>query len=348
MKIAIVTVYSSKNFGSYWQSRTLYDYLTSLGNDVYFLNTKARDIKNGIKKPLTRSIVKSVLKGNIKRADFDFKILKTFTNNLQEVKVVDADTVRKEFDYIVFGSDEIWNASRGDMKAYPVFWGVGFDNIKKVSYAPSINKATKDELLECGFEKALKGFKNISVRDMYSSEVIESVVGEKIEQVLDPTFLFDENYYKQIQYKKIDEPYIAVYMFVIDDTMFNRLKKIANLLGKKLVRVGAYDERFDMCVLAKNPFVYYFDADYVIANTFHGTAFAINFNKQLIVLNNNHVRKTTELLNQFGLGDRDLEQYSAEDIVDYVLNHKIDWEHQKEVVDNWRIKSRNFLKNAIV
>ena len=348
MKVAIVTVFSSKNFGSYWQSRTLYDYLTSLGHDVYFLDTKARDVYTGITRPLVRSTIKSAITGNTKRANFDFRVLKAYLGNLKEVKVVSPETVRNEFDYIVFGSDEIWNASRDDMRAFPVFWGEGFDNIKKVSYAPSINKATEEDLLACGFKDALKSFSRVSVRDKYSREVVSRIYDGEVEQVLDPTFLFDESYYRKIPYKKIEEPYIAVYMFWISDEMFARLKKIADIMGKKLVRVGSYDERFEQCVLAKNPFVYYLDADYVIANTFHGTAFAINFNKQLIVLNNNHVRKISELLGQFDLSERDLEEYDANEIVEYVKANPIDWSKKNVLLDNMRESSRKYLRESVI
>lgn len=348
MKIAIVTVYSSKNFGSYWQSRTLYDYISSLGHDVYFLDTESRDIKKGIKKPLTRAIIKSALKGDLKCASFKFNELKIFMENLKEVKTVNADTVRESFDYIIFGSDEIWNVSRENMKAFPVFWGKGFDKIKKISYAPSINQATEKQLIDCGFKEALLSFTKISVRDKYSREIISKIYNGEVEQVLDPTFLVESGYYGKIKYKKICEPYIAVYMFWIDDEMFRRLRKIADIMGKRLVRVGTYDSRFDQCVLAKNPFIYYLDADYVIANTFHGTAFAINFKKQLIVLNNNHVRKISELLEQFDLNDRDMEDKSAEQIVEYIQSNKIVWDNKSSIVNEWKEKSRDFIHCSIV
>ena len=346
MKVAIVTVFSSRNFGSYWQSRTLYDYLTSLGHDVYFLDTKARDVNTEIRKPFMKSIVRDAIKGKFEKSKFDFHVLKMYLGNLKEVRVIDAETVRKDFDYMVFGSDEIWNVSRENMRAYPVFWGEGYNNIKKVSYAPSINAATKEELEACGFKEALADFSSISVRDGYSQEVISQLYDGTVEKVMDPTFLFDESYYRQIPYEKIEGSYIAVYMFKITDEMYVKLRKIADLMGKKLVRVGAYDARFDQCVLAKNPFVYYLDADYVIANTFHGTAFAINFSRQLIVLNSNNMRKVTELIEQCGLGDRNLGDLEPEAIVEYVKSNPIDWNEKKAVVDSMREVSRAYLKNA--
>ncbi len=347
MKIAIVTVYSSKNFGSYWQSRTLCDYLKSLGDEVSFLDTKARNTFFRITKPILISVLKSLIKGKINKAKFELNVLKIFKNNLSKLNIVDSSTVLSKYDCMVFGSDEIWNVTRDDMIKFPVFWGVGFDGIKKISYAPSINEASLEDMKKCNFGDALSSFAHVSVRDKYSVGEVSKVYNGNVELVIDPTFLVNKDYYDQIPYDAIDYPYIAVYMFCVSDEQYAYLRKVADLLGKKLVRVGNYDERFDRSVLAENPFIYYKDADYVIANTFHGIAYAINFGKQLIALNNNYLPKIDELLEQFGLSDRNMVEKSAEETVRYVTENPIDWSIKSQMVDELRRNSRSYLENAI-
>ena len=289
MKIAIITVFSSRNHGSYWQARTLYDYLEELGHEVWFFDTKARDMNEGIIKPMTAEAIKSLLRGRLSKAKLTNSNKKVFINNLSNVKILSDREKLTDFDYLVFGSDEIWNVKRKNNRDFPVFWGVGFDGVKKISYAPSINMATKEDLLECGFDEALKSFSSVSVRDKHSAEVIREIYDKEVVQVLDPTFLFDKAYYKRFKYEKVDGKYIAVYMFDISDEIYRKLREIADMLKMKLVRIGGYDKRFDKCVVSENVFSYFLDADYVVANSFHGTAFSINFNKEFYVFERQYI-----------------------------------------------------------
>lgn len=342
MKIGIVTVHGGKNYGSYWQARVLHDYLTSLGHDVYFYDSKSRSIK-----PLLRNSIKALLKLDLKKSAFFLRMYRFFKHNLDEVQTVHSKKELNDFDLMVFGSDEIWNVARSDMASQEEFRGIGFNNIKKIAYAPSINYATADELHKYGFDNALKSFSAVSVRDSYSVSEIRKIYSGEIHEVLDPTFLFDKQYYSKIPFTPIKERYIGVYYFDVSDDAYQKMRSLANTLGLKLVRIGTYDARFDECVISKNAFCYFLDAEYIISNTFHGTAFSINFSKQFIILDYHHVAKIRNLLAKFNLSSREMSDLSAQDIYKRLIESPIDWIATSKMVDDSREYSRNFLANAV-
>ena len=342
MKIAIVTVYGGHNYGSYWQGRTLYDYLITLGHDVYFYDTNSRNIKFFLVTAL-----KSAVKLNIKKSIFYFRLHRYFKNNLKEVKAINSKKDLADFDLMIFGSDEIWNVKRDDMRSYPEFWGLGFEGIKKISYAPSINLATSEDLRKNGFENALNDFFAVSVRDEFSASEIRKIFKGEVCEVLDPTFLFDDSYYKKMPMQPIKDSYIGVSYFDLTDEEYVKMRSLADFLKLKLVRIGAYDKRFDQCIISKNVFCYFLNADYIITNTFHGTAFSINFNKQLIVFNPHKLAKIDNLLRKFDLSDREMTDFSADEIIKFVSGNHIDWTERKTQIDEAREYSRNFLKRTI-
>lgn len=90
-------------------------------------------------------------------------------------------------DYIIVGSDEVWNyrETKGNAK---VKFGIGLNNEKLIAYAPSVGQTNDLEVPDYVKQGILK-FKAVSARDALTEKLAENIRGEKIERVVDPTFL---------------------------------------------------------------------------------------------------------------------------------------------------------------
>ena len=130
--------------------------------------------------------------------------------------------------------------------------------------------------------------------------------------------------------------------------MINQIKIIiqfANNKAMKLVSVGQSTFWCDVDVetVTDNPFEYYVDAEYVITNTFHGTLFAIKYNKQFITFANNN-RKIIELLDFFDLRERNINEGTD---ISKVIDIPIDYDKVNEIIDNNILESKEYINEFI-
>lgn len=301
--IAIITVYKSHNYGSYLQAKALYEVCRKFDEDVCFLDAGQRQF-------LTWNNFKWICTGIIRK--HEFATLRLFWNTFRywhRMKSITLHSALKRDDItFVVGSDEIWNVKRDNCNL-PLFRGEQV-NGRIISYAPSINDSTEEELRQNNFEQALSRFAAISVRDSRSQRIITNITSLEIPVVLDPTLLFDMEFYlpNKLQLTAITQKYIALYLFdlSLSANQIGNIRQFAQKEHLLLVSIGLYIEWCDLVVSVPNfcPFLYYKDAECVITNTFHGTAFAINFGSQFVTIPNGNA-KTMELLSTFGLEERD-------------------------------------------
>ena len=322
--IIIVTVYKSANYGSYLQAFMLYKALCKYG-DVCFLDCGQRsyvgitDIRDSLGAILLRLDFKRVV-SNIRRLLANKKMW----SSLPRISIKEANSLKDPF--FILGSDEIWNISKRKNRQ-PVFWGRGLNGVIS-SYAPSINMANTEQLVDFGATDYLENMKAISVRDDYSLERLSELTTKKIHKVLDPTLLFSKEKY-QIEKKnqKLPFKYIAIYMFIGNkkDVYEETIKKFATEKKLKIVSIGTQVHWADLNLTSEQagtvPFLYYLDAEYVFTNTFHGTAFAINFEANFVSYA--RTNKIKDLLNTFGLTRRDATNLEYSSVCN-ILSNPID------------------------
>lgn len=344
MKICIASVFNSANQGSFQQLKELGDIYSQYG-DVCYLDCGIRNVYKGV----FAYFLRCCLRFKFKKAFFELKKRRLFKKKYAKLKRITMSEIG-EMDLVVLGSDEIWNVTRNEMK-HSFLFGQGLGE-HVVSYAPSVGNSTAKDLLFEGYYEHIRSIKLISVRDDYSASVVRDCGYDKdIEIVLDPTFLKEkEQYIKDSVRNKVTEPYIALYVFqgFLDKSgeCSECFTEFAKEKGMKLVSSGVWSE------YAENihsdslfTFDYYIGADYVITNTFHGTAFAINLNKRFVTFSCGK-EKIKELLRQLGLEDRDCTGKSKEEIFK-MLETEIDYEEVNKKLDLLRARSLEYIKNSI-
>ena len=196
----------------------------------------------------------------------------------------------EDFDILCTGSDQVWNPQCGGLnKLNPVYFlNIKQNKYKKISYAASLG-AYKFNIEEKGVvSKWINDYSHISVREEYSRDEILRVSGfkEEIPVVIDPTFLLNKDEWNSVCHNiKIEEPYILLYhlnniALIIECAL--QLKKKTGwkivMMSNNISKLKGVDKNIHFCGprefigLIKN-------AQYILTDSFHGTAFSINFRK---------------------------------------------------------------------
>ena len=212
-----------------------------------------------------------------------------------------------QYDCVIVGSDQIWRNHESDGKH------IGFDpvyfcqhipkNIRCISYAASmgiiqLNKEDKDIL-----KNYLNRFSRILVRENSLKEAIDGL-GFDSAIVVDPTLLLSKDEWNKFLPNKRfhTTKYVLYYELVKSKEALVFAKRKAEELGCKLLIMDAtiplLPQRRHISYASPIEFLHAIrDAEFVIATSFHGTAFSVIFEKQFITigLNKNADRVQTML-----------------------------------------------------
>ena len=184
-----------------------------------------------------------------------------------------------EYAYAVVGSDQVWNISNALEYYYLMF----MPSEKRICYAPSVvNSKFSEEHYEI-HKKGLTGFAHLSCREQEVIPSIKQITGKDAQLVLDPTLLFRPEDWRKYEKKpnyEIPEKYILCYF--LENKTPEYIQAIKEAAGDYQV-ITLYDLHDKHFYTNPAEFIYLIDhADFVCTDSFHGTAFAINFEKNFL------------------------------------------------------------------
>lgn len=337
MKICIVTIYNSPNYGARLQALALRNILEQRGHEVIHLDTGARN---------PRAMASKKVKESLKALDwrkcaFEWAKGSLFSKEAKEFRACDVEEA-SQADMVIFGSDEIWNAKREMIYQYPILFGKGIDNVCKTSYAVSINNAKEEDFYNHDYMmEELNKFEKITVRDVHSKDVLEKLLPHKdISVVVDPTLLQERSYYESILEQTKQQDYILVYSYGkrLKPPIIKQMQEYARAHQLKLISVLSYLPWCDKNISCstKEFLGLIRDAKVIFTDTFHGTIFSIIFEKKFVV-----VSKGARKLNCL-LEDLDLEAQKINKEPDSFLNileRDIDYARCNERLDKLKEQS---------
>ena len=296
MKIGIITYHFAVNYGAILQCYALQSYLQENGYEVEILNyVNDKQEKNnrifkygGIKSFIINMfLLPFIPQIAIKRDKF-----RKFSNNylnlskrLFNEKMLKEYIDENKFDYIITGSDQVFNPNINDFDRSFLF--PFKTNAKKISYAASTGNANAEDIKK--IEKYIEDFYKISIREESDKNKFNIDLKSKIDTVCDPVIL--QNKEKWIKFvnenKKNKKKYLLCYFLHKD--LFNREYKIAeDIANQQGLKMIAINVRYSRQSIRKNTlydvgpeeFINLIaNADYVCTDSFHGTIFSIIFNK---------------------------------------------------------------------
>lgn len=260
-----------------------------------------------------------------------------------------------DYDVLISGSDQVWNPGVYS-SLDPYLLRFGTEKMKRVAYASSFGVSSLPKDVKAYYKEALQNYDAISVREDKAVELVKSVSGCNAQLVLDPTLLLNEEQWLEVAkpVKGLPEvPYILIYELSEIPYIKQVAQYISTQTGMPIVRIcknatveDSEQEIMNIIDAGPSEFLYLFSkAGCVVTNSFHGTAFSINFGKQFYTIipnakSNNSRQKS--ILKLMGCEERMLVEHSPMPEIKTLDTARVNENLQRE-----REKSMNYLKNAI-
>lgn len=257
-----------------------------------------------------------------------------------------------EADVYITGSDQVWGPVANGI--YDSSYCLSFtnDKDKRIAYAASFGHCDMTAELRDYYIKWLSRYKHIAVREDSAVSILNEW-GIEANQVLDPTLLLNASFWSKFAKGKERKPYVLVYQIHNDKRLGEYAQKTAKAMGLPLIRISASLHQISRegnlvwCPKISEFLGYIKNAECMITDSFHGTAFAINFNTQFVEVlpNNNTGTRNMSILKLTGLEDRilrDLNDISlAQRKIDYTIANSMLAEKRQESIDILKAMIKN-------
>lgn len=340
-KIAISTIFNVCNYGTVLQAYATQYILSQLGCESEIIRYIPERVTS--KKVLLRtggSSEKNILRNAFSiavRLPGNILIRKIFNNFIKDNlvftkrKYEDIEQIREnppEADIFLTGSDQVWNSKYNEGIDHIYYLDFVPDGKKKIAYAASIGGEDFETSEKPEIKTLLDKYDHLAVREKSAQKAISNLGIDNVQQVVDPTLLLQtENWNNLLSKRKMKDKYLLLYILGRDKEIVEIGEVLAKERGLKIVKIGLdfiLSSKVDLndLLCTPNEFLgYFYYADYVLTNSFHGLSFILNFEKQFsIVLPKTFSTRLENPIYQFGLEDR-------------IIKDKGDLERQKKFVD---------------
>jgi hypothetical protein len=343
MKIGIITVSRTNNFGAELQAYALHKKLNNLGHSaevIDYLYYKNKDHRpTTMSKPLIQFSFSAKVKNTLL-----YQVILPFTDiffplfhqssrakikNFKEFHILNSkfsfqfDTIEKlynfphDYDVYITGSDQVWNPSTFT-SLKPYFLDFAPKNKIKISYAASFGVSKLENKNFSFYQEQLNNLDFISVRESSGNELVNLIAHRNSHVVLDPTLLLNKSEWKGVvRNLNIKKPpkYLLIYQLHDSEELIsiaNRISEQLDLPILNLCKRAFYNKihknMINISDAGPSEFIeLFYHADYVITNSFHGTIFSVNFNIPFYsVLNSNRKNNSRmiDFLHTYKLTDR--------------------------------------------
>ena len=242
-----------------------------------------------------------------------------------------------KYDLYVTGSDQVWNPTL-DLNIEPFLLTFAPENARRISYASSIGLDYMPGEFKEVFINGIKRFQHVSVREEKAKETIQQLTGRNdIEVVLDPTMLIPGQQWRDIAKTPVIENYVLCFCLQNDRTKLEIAIDIANKKGKQLIVIGRLIEGYDKIKYINDAgplewLGWISNADFIFTDSFHGTAFSINFHKQFLTYISDKSKSTRiiNLLNRLDIKDGIYDNIERDNIFQYKNYDVIECKLEKE------------------
>jgi hypothetical protein len=365
MKVEIITLHRITNFGSLLQTYATQAAIEKLGHETEIIDFVPEGVsfirgcwpKNDAPvwkkmiKFFPHLVVRAVAFNNVniflhKYIHLSNKRYRSYQDIKKNIPMADA---------YLSGSDQVWNTQNNnppeDLKAY--YLGFAPKGKKRIAYAGSFGKNAFTDYEKSVIKEFLSKYDSISVREDDGLKILQHFGFYNGVHVVDPTLLLRCEEWKK--FASVKKPPKAGYVFVYNLNRNNLIKKIAKAIAReKALRIVNFADTLDFIHGAENRFGntaedfvnYIANADFVVTDSFHGTAFSINLNRQVIVVKAPRYNSRIEsILRVVGLLDTRLVGTVEDGLA--AASAMIDYKVVNTRIEEARQKSYNYLENAL-
>lgn len=301
MKASVITLVLSDNYGAALQSAAFAQALKNCGAEPTFYRyqdwsritygmSKAAHIKH-----FAFNCIKACLTQGVRQKRFDafraryIPMTRRLYGNNTELRQEPGD-----YDVYISGSDQIWNPKLF-LFDYSYFLDFAPEGAKRISYASSFGSAGFDPAYKEKCGALLEKYSHISVREKSGEAIVSNMCSKTATTCVDPTLLLTKEEWEPMMADASEKSKnfngILCYFMPGDTLVTDAIEKLAQQLHKKtglpIMRLGIKEPfvfrypkgETDIKAGPAEFLTYFSGAKYVVTNSFHGTAFALNFGK---------------------------------------------------------------------
>lgn len=368
MKVCILSMQKIDNMGSLLQSYGLKKILESLGCEVEYMDIKkieedyallgnyAQDYSNENERTGFCGKLSKIDKYIINRMRHRHAE-KVQTNIFEKFRrdILHIDSVSKQYDLCVIGSDEVFNClNAGNWGFTSQLFGNVPEAQKVITYAASCGATEYKNLPDSVSSKIANTFRNIvafSVRDKNTLDFVSKLSEIEVHENLDPVLIYDfHNELNRASDLIIKGRYCIIYSYrnrIHNSSEINQIKRFCEKHKLKPIALGApqfWIKDFIVCT----PFQMlklFIHANFVITDTFHGTIFSIKYAEKFAVkIRKSNKNKIEDLVDKLGIEDYVIDNFT---LLDELYENKNDKNKMFNIVSAERIKSLNYLGRFI-
>lgn len=260
----------------------------------------------------------------------------------------DLSKLNNYFSTFIVGSDQVWRMQFLEKYSDKDAYFLSFADIDKklISCAASFGVETLD--LDDFSLRDLKGrlslFSYVGVREKSALGICDTL-NVKAEQIIDPVFYLDKEWDTIANLAKNKNKDKIVY-YTIDDTLKSTVENFIKTNSLSLVNSSCLDITWNTSI---EEWLYAIkNCKMFITDSYHGSCFAILFNKPFICINPNIKTSTrmSSLFEDLGIKNR---LFSSFDDVDFklILDSEIDYDCVNRRLKEQSQRSQEYLINAI-
>lgn len=371
MRIGILTLPLHTNYGGILQAYALQTVLERMGHEACVIEKRRKPLRLPLwKAPLVyaKRVLKN-LSGHPFPIFYEQKVNREepivrqntdrFIGRYIKRRIVDdySELEENDFDAIVVGSDQVWRPKYFKDRIEDAYlkFAEGW-HIKRMAYAASFGtdewEYTTEQTKECA--RLLRLFDSVSVREASGVDLCRERFGVEARHVLDPTMLLSaDDYIRLFKVSHTPESPGTLLCYILDESAGKNalIEKIAKERGLVPFGVNSKVEN-RMAPLAERvqPPVEqwlrgFYDAEFVVTDSFHACVFSILFHKPFIVVGNARrgMSRFKSLLSIFALGDR-----LVMDVTQFFHCSVIDWEQVDSLLAYERKRTCQFFDKILI
>lgn len=266
----------------------------------------------------------------------------------------------KNYDAVVVGSDQVWLPHGLKTKFFNLLFVD--ESVRKVSYASSFGVSEIPAFQRKETADYLDRFHAISVREQQGKEIVESLTKNKATVVADPTLLLNSaEWTEEVKDSHVSEkePYIFCYFLGTNPEARMAANELKEATGYKIITLRHMDEFVEgdehfgdeaPYDVDPNDFVKYIsEAEYVCTDSFHCTAFSMQFHRKFMTFYRFAVGakggRNSRIDSLFNVLSVPREHIYEGDIKQ--IDTPVDWKAVDEKLDGFRKLSLNYLSKAL-
>lgn len=358
MRIAILSMQRVVNFGSVLQAWSLRELIRKeIDEEVYFLDIEdipALSSRRKVNEKVDYESPADYPPGVYQKVKRRCIAMLSAYNKRLICKFMEKELALEEknhptyFDAVVIGSDEVFNHAKGIRLQ---LHGQVEQTDKVVAYGASCGSTLPEDIApedKPRIAEAMNRFRGMSVRDAATEDYVRELYAGEIYRHLDPVLVGElyKRSHRPVRLKK----YLLVYAYgqrIRTQDEISGIREYARSRGLKTVAMGGSQFWCDLYVPAA-PFRlldYFYHADCVVTDTFHGAIFSVINRKRFAVIprQTNH-SKLSSLLEDLGLQAQMLPDISC---LETVISREIDYDRVEVILQTERDRTRTYLREQL-